>query len=379
MRVAYISNRAMTRDGWGRYTVEVAAGARARGIEPVLITATPDLDPVLSGCEVHPILPDLFAGRMTLPRTMLKAPDLARILRGCDLVHCTVEPYAPLTALARPAGMPFVLSAQGTWAIRPLEGLLKPLYRWAFGQADRVLTISDFTRRWMSRLMPLPSAEVLAGGVHPERFEGPADLAVLPVWAHNEPFIFSVGAVKPRKGQHIALEALALARREVPSLHYAIAGNLDAAPVYVAHLRSRAATLGVSDYLHLLGLLPGDDSLIAWYQQASAFVLPSLNQGSSFEGLGIVYLEAGAAGTPSIGTRDCGAEEAIVDGVTGFLVPQNDPEATAEAILRLLRDSERGQAMGRAAREHAHRHSWDHLVDRATTIYTQLLGAQGHV
>jgi phosphatidylinositol alpha-1,6-mannosyltransferase len=345
-----------------------------RGVEPVLISATQEVDPALADCEHHPILPPLFTGRMTTLRTMLKTPEVRRILRTCDLVHCPVELYAPLVAGAKPAGMPFVLSAFGTWAIRPLEGRLMPLYRRAFSAADRVLVISDFTRRWMARLMDLPRAEVLAGGVHPDRFTDPVKADDLPEWIGKEPVLFSAGAVKPRKGQHIALEAVGLARKEIPTLHYAMAGGLDAAPEYVNHLRERAAELGMSDDVHFLGQLPPYGSLTAWYQQADAFILPSVNQGSSFEGLGFVFLEAGAAGTPSIGTRDCGAEEAVVDGVTGYLVPQDDPQETASAILRLLADPAQARKMGEAAREHARSLSWDHLVDRVLEVYGELSG-----
>ena len=78
-----------------------ALGARERGIEPVLVTARQEVDPALSDVEHHPILPPLFAGRLTTPRTLARAPRLRRILERCDVVHCIVELYAPLVALAR--------------------------------------------------------------------------------------------------------------------------------------------------------------------------------------------------------------------------------------------------------------------------------------
>lgn len=373
LRVCYLSSQAVSADGWGRYTVEVAAGARARGVEPVMVTARPELDPLLEGVEHYSILPPLFSGRMTTLRTLLKAPELRRILNSCDLVHCIVEPYAPLAALARLRRTPFVLSVFGTWAIRPLESRAQRLiFAPAFKRTDRVLSISGFTRDWMERLIDLPHVEVLPGGVHPERFMSPADAASLPDWVGKEPVVFSVGAVKPRKGQHIALEAVALARQHIPNLHYAMAGSLQVAPAFVERLRKRAAELGIQDYVHFLGLLPPYGVLTAWYQNADVFILPSVSQGSSFEGLGFVYLEAGAAGTPSIGTLDCGAMEAIIDGETGLLVPQNDPQAAAEALVRILCDDDLRTRMGRAAREQAHRLSWDKLVTRITALYEEL-------
>lgn len=374
MRVAFVSTQALSVDGWGRYTVEVASGVRKHGFEPVLITANERVDPSLDGVEHHPILPPLFAGRFTTARTLLKAPQVRRILQTCDVVHCIVELYAPLVAQAKPRDLPYVLSAFGTWAIRPLEQpATRALFAPAFRRADLILSISRFTRDWMARLIDLPRVEVLPGGVHPERFAEAVD-ADLPEWIDRAPVAFSVGGVKPRKGQHIALEAVALAHEQIPDLHYAMAGSLTASPDYVERLRQRADALGIADHVHFLGQLPPYGALTAWYQHADVFILPSVNQGSSFEGLGFVFLEAGAAGTPSIGTRDCGAEEAIRDGETGLLVPQDDPEATAGALVTILSDETRRQGMGKAARQHAEKLSWDNLSARAAAIYRELSG-----
>ncbi len=373
MRIAYISSQAVSADGWGRYTVEVAAGARARGHQPVLVTARADLDPLLAGAEHHAILPPLFAGRLTTLRTLRCAPALRRLLQTCDLVHCIVEPYAPLVALARPPRVPFVLSVFGTWAIRPLESRMgRLLFAPAFRRADAILSISGFTRDWLARLINLRRVEVLPGGVHPERFAAPVE-AEMPAWVGHEPVVLSVGALKQRKGQHIALEAVALARQHIPKLHYAMAGNLHGSPAFVDRLRTRAAELGIADSVHFLGQLPPYGSLTAWYQRSEVFMLPSVNQGSSFEGLGFVFLEAAAAGTPSIGTLNCGATEAIVDGETGFLVPQDDPAAAADALVRILRDPPLRARMGEAARRHAQRLSWANLVDRVAALYGELL------
>ncbi len=372
MRVCYISSQAVAADGWGRYTVEVAAGVRERGIEPVLVTARNELDPRLEGVEHHPVLPPLFSGRATTLRSLLYASALRRIIRSCDVVHCIVEPYAPLTAWARPSRIPFILSVFGTWAIRPLESRTqRVLFAPAFRQADRILSISAFTRDWMAQLITLPNVEVLPGGVHPEPFAQPVE-AKMPAWIGQEPVVFSVGAVKQRKGQHIALEAVAIAREKFPTLHYAMAGNLHGSPAFVERLRHRAEELGIEEYVHFLGQLPPYGGLIAWYQQSDVFILPSVNQGSSFEGLGFVYLEAEAAGTPAIGTLNCGATEAIVDGETGFLVPQNDPQAAADALIKILGDSALRARMGKAARAHAEQLSWSHLVDRVVEIYHEV-------
>ncbi|MCC6905478.1 MAG: glycosyltransferase, partial [Anaerolineae bacterium] len=260
-----------------------------------------------------------------------------------------------------------------SWAIRPLETPLSRLvFAPAFRRADLLLSISGYTRDWLARLINHPHVEVLPGGVNVEPFEQPAQ-ADLPAWVGREPVALSVGIVKPRKGQHITLEAVALARQQIPNLHYAMAGTLDAAPEYVEGLRRRAEELGIADYVHFLGQLPPYGALTAWFQRSDVFILASTSVGSSFEGLGFVFLEAGAAGTPGIGTLDSGITEAIVDGETGYLVPQNDVGATAEALVKVLRDPARRAQMGEAARRFARERSWENLARRVVGHYHALL------
>ncbi len=374
MRVCFVSSHALGFDGWGRYTTEVVKGAHALGIEPVLVTSTPTVDSALVGVECHPILPPLFGRRLGTLRSLSHAPHLRQIISTCDVVHCTVELYAPLVALARPRHVPYVQNAHGTWAVRPLlHPAQRMLFRPAFRRADRLLVLSRFTRDWMARLIALPRHEVLSGGVHPADFERVVAVS-LPAWMEREPVALTVGAVKARKGHHVALEAVSLARRQFPALHFVAIGSVADSSGYADQLHGRAAELGMMGYFHLLGQAPFDE-LVAWYQRSRVFMLLAANQGSTFEGLGLVYLEAQAAGTPAIGTRGCGAEDAVVDGKTGFLVPQNDPQAAAEALVRLLRDDDLHARMGRAAREHARRLSWENLTRRVVEIYGELLAA----
>ena len=103
LRVGYVAVRAQGTDGWGRYTVELVRAVRARGIEPVLVTAQREADPGLDGVERHAILPAPLSHRFDTLRSLLASPRLKPILATCDLVHCLVEPYLPLVARSCPA------------------------------------------------------------------------------------------------------------------------------------------------------------------------------------------------------------------------------------------------------------------------------------
>lgn len=79
--------------------------------------------------------------------------------------------------------------------------------------------------------------------------------------------------------------------------------------------------------------------------------MPSRSSSDDVEGFGTVFLEAGIFGKPVVGTRTGGIPEAVLDEVTGLLVPDGDSHALAEALQRILSDEELRTRMGRNGRE----------------------------
>lgn len=372
MRVAYITSQATSTAGWGRYTVELIKGIQAHGVQPVLVI--PDgvaVAPALQHLETHRILPPVLSQRLSTPRSLFYARRLRGVLKSCDVAHCTVELYAPLVALARRGLLPFILNAHGTWAIRPLENAAQRLFfAPAFRAAGQVLCLTPYTQKRLANLIQLDNTSVVTGGVWVADYQQAVDVD-LPDWTHHANIALTAAAIKPRKGQHITAQAIAQARQQIPNLHYVMVGPADEKSGYVQDLWRMVEALGAADFIHYQGIVPQDE-LVKWYQRADVFVLNALNDGSSFEGLGMVYLEAGAAGTPSIGSYDCGAEAAIVNGKSGLLVPQGDVAATAQAFIDMLSDKPRLQAMAQAATAHAHQLSWQNLSQQVFEIYQRL-------
>ena len=105
---------------------------------------------------------------------------------------------------------------------------------------------------------------------------------------------------------------------------------------------------------------------VPWVDNAAGLMghLDVLVLPSRMEPFGTVLAEAMAAGTPVVASRVDGLPEVVDDGVTGLLVPPEDPEALADAVLQVLGDRER---MGAAARERAKR--WD------ADVYAERVGA----
>jgi phosphatidylinositol alpha-1,6-mannosyltransferase len=100
--------------------------------------------------------------------------------------------------------------------------------------------------------------------------------------------------------------------------------------------------------------------------------------GLDVEGLGIVYLEAQACGTPVIAGTSGGAPEAVLDGETGLVVDGRDVHAVSTAVTQLLSDPQRRAAMGAAGRAFVtQRYAWEVISERFENILAGVVAAPG--
>ncbi len=134
--------------------------------------------------------------------------------------------------------------------------------------------------------------------------------------------LLSVGHATPRKGHHLAIEAL----RDLPGFTLLIAGD----GWYEPRLRELAASRGVAGRVRFLGHVEQEE-LKEYYSAADALVLAS-----SREGMANVLLEAMACGTPVIATAVWGTPEAINVPEAGVLMTERTAPALAEAARRLF-------------------------------------------
>jgi glycosyltransferase involved in cell wall biosynthesis len=174
-----------------------------------------------------------------------------------------------------------------------------------------------------------------------------------------------VGRLIQLKGHLTLLRAMKHVRRVVPDAFLLIIG----AGPDEADFRREAERLGLND--HILWKGPVEPELLPrHYHRMDVVAMPS-----RWEGFGLAAAEAMAAGKPVVGTNVPGLREVVHDGVTGFLVPVDDPEALAQRLAHLLSDDSLRAAMGRAGLDRARR-----LFDvpahkrRWLEAYTVLLG-----
>ncbi|MDJ1136918.1 glycosyltransferase family 4 protein [Streptomyces iconiensis] len=307
-------------------------------------SATEEFD----AAQPFPVVRDRARLLLPTPRTLALARALA-FRYGCDRVWFGAA--MPLALLAEPLGLPSVATTHGHemgWAALPGARLL--LRR----VADTTGTVTCLTAharaRMSAALGPHARTARLVPGVDPGLFASPprrdirAELAL-----GKRPLVLSVSRLVPRKGQDTLIRALPLVRRTVPEATLLIVGS---GPYERALRRLARRTAG----------LPGDAVVFAgprehsqlppYYAAADVFAMPCRTRrlGLEAEGLGIVYLEAAAAGLPVIAGASGGAPEAVRDGETGHVTDGRDVRAVADRITELLADPETAAGMGAKGR-----------------------------
>jgi len=158
--------------------------------------------------------------------------------------------------------------------------------------------------------------------------------------------LLHVARLVEKKGTEYLIRAFSEVARKDSEVQLIIIGD---GPLKLRLIQLRDS-LGLTDRIQFLGAQP-HAAVLEMMQKAAALVLPSVTaESGDAEGLGMVLLEAAATGVPVIGTLHGGIPEAIVDELTGYLVPERDINALAERINALLKNDMQRILMGKQAR-----------------------------
>jgi glycosyltransferase involved in cell wall biosynthesis len=222
-------------------------------------------------------------------------------------------------------------SGEIEWAFRFRPDLVLACYEKLVGElADTVKRTSPSTR-----LVSLSNAIDTALFVPPpDRL--PERVSVLRQGARH--VVLIVGHLSEVKGHPVFLHAAAKVAARIPDVAFLALGDETPPRGYRQSLERLATDLGVRERVRFLGWRD-DVREVLW--AADVLVLPSLA-----EGLPLVVLEAMACGRPVIATSVNGVPEAVVDGVSGLLIPPGDAAGLATSIERLLLDPELAREMG---------------------------------
>jgi len=234
-------------------------------------------------------------------------------------------------------------SAANRWLFRKHEQ--------EYAEADAVVVPSNFVWRTMIE-QGVPESKLLRVhfGFAPERFH------VQPETKTDNIFrVLFVGAISLQKGVQYLLEAFR--RLDLPDAELVLVGG--------TFPDSKAFLPQYEGLYRHVPFVPQAD-LVEFYNTASVFVLPSLQ-----DGFGMVVYEAAACGLPVIVSENVGA--AIRDGQDGYIVPIRDPEALADRLLRLYRDPALRETMGRSAYTYVQQFTWEAYHRQVLENYRRVL------
>ena len=247
---------------------------------------------------------------------------------------------------------------------------VKPLLKFAIGQAQAVFANSSFTAGKIKALRNVdvewsPYGTTLESGSTSAGNGGTS--AIVPHPVNGKFKILFVGRHIERKGICYLIEAAKHLPRDQFEIRIVGVGDL------TDKLKAQAAEIADAAEIIFTGKLSPEE-LANEYRTANVFTLPAIvDSKGDTEGLGVVLIEAMELGLPVVASNVGGIPDVVVDGVSGILVPEKDPEALAGAYRRLAADPGLvKQLLEGAQKRIAECFSWDKIVERQIGVYKKI-------
>jgi phosphatidylinositol alpha-1,6-mannosyltransferase len=271
-------------------------------------------------------------------------------------------------------GVPYVVLTHGVevWMARA-PGIAAGLRR-ACARASAVTAVSRFTAKTVARVVgPGVPLTVLPPGVDAERFSPSVhgDEVRRRLGLEDRLVILCLSRLVPRKGQDMLIRSMPVVTRLVPEATLLIAGG----GPYHARLEQLAAEVPKGSVVFAGEVR--DEELPAHYAACDVFAMPCRSRwgGLEVEGFGIVFLEASSSGKAVVAGRSGGADEAVADELTGFLVEGSEPKAIAFSLAQLLLDPALREGMGRAGRARVERaFTWPFRAAALAEVLSRAVG-----
>lgn len=169
------------------------------------------------------------------------------------------------------------------------------------------------------------------------------------------------------KGLDYLLEALKIVKEEIPDVKLKIGGK----GVLMDYYRGVVESSGLGANVEFCGFIP-DEEIVEYYSRANVFVLPSIS--STYEGFGIVALEALACKTPVISTEIVGVAEDVKKSKAGIIVQPKDSGALADAMIKILGNEKLQKKMGENGRRLVTaKYTWKGVAEMMEKVYNELV------
>ena len=285
-----------------------------------------------------------------------------------DIIHThNTQPFIEGTLAAMLAGRPAVVHTDHGRQFPD-----KRRYMWMEWLASKavasIVSVSEDNKASLVKHEHIPACKirVIPNGIDDKKYRTKIDSglkrAALGVEPDAWPVLGWCGRLSPEKGLPVLLHALPDLVRRYPRLRLLLIGD----GASRKELESQAENAGMAPYIRFLGARSDVPEVL---QVVDVFVLPSIR-----EGLPLVLLEAMAAGVPIVATDVGGSRQAVHDGVTGYLVPSENPAALAQAVCRVLDDESLRRAFSEEGRRRfAEQFTIGQMVERYDEVYRQRL------
>jgi glycosyltransferase involved in cell wall biosynthesis len=236
-------------------------------------------------------------------------------------------------------------------------------------KAARVITVSEASKRDILRYFRVPESriDVIYNAIDERFWQEPAADEVERVrerYRLTAPFVLYAGNIKPHKNLERLIEAFHMLRQDPDLAHVKLLIIGDEISKY-ATLRRAVHRYKLHKYVRFFGFVP-DKTLAVLYRLARVFVFPSL-----YEGFGFPPLEAMASGAPVITSNVSSLPEVVGDAA--LLIDPLNPVEIADAMRRVLMDSELREDLRQRGLRRVKEFSWERSVRRVREIYDEVL------
>lgn len=221
---------------------------------------------------------------------------------------------------------------------------------------DTIVAVSNYTKNLVTHLGRI--VIVIPNGIDLKKWQPET---IEKVSLKGSPALTTVGRVSTRKGQLRVIKLLPDLLKTYPDIHYHCVGI----PTEADDFLEQAKQLSVDTHITFHGAVSGAD-LKAKLLATDLFVMLSTeSETGDVEGFGIAILEANALGVPAIGSKNCGIEDAILNGKSGFLV-SGDHLAEFKDAIKCVFDTP--DFYKRESLAWAQLHSWDEIIKHYTKV-----------
>ncbi|PWB39062.1 MAG: hypothetical protein C3F02_00375 [Parcubacteria group bacterium] len=294
---------------------------------------------------------------------------IRKMLREADIVQAMdIMPLGIIAYLfSRGLKKKIIITVIGSGSIQPLHRWFwRSLCAYIYRRVSKVTAISSYSAGEIKKIIPDLSVEIINPGINYHYFvQQQSSYIVL-----DEPFILSVGRLKPRKGYEFSIRAFAKIAAQYPALKYIIVGSGQGE--YYHKINKLISDLNLASRIIIKQGI-ADAELVSLYKSAELFCLLPQNVDFDIEGFGLVFVEAAALGLPVVGTKDSGAEDAVQDGQNGFLAKANNFDSAAQALDKILGDKGLRQRFSQNSLEFAKKFDWSVIIKKYINLYELLL------